>query len=224
MKLAWLNGGEKDAETNAPVAPAFVPMGEDATDEAKRIPIGSVPLMPCLGVSALPYAPDDKGHAEAVIAENVGGLPGVCVAAWDTRAHVMCANLKPGDTVLHSTGPNLAAQVQLKEDKRQVVLATTKADKKQMLLVLDGKNEKFQIAVNGAMIQIDKSGTIDMSSANGQNGITIGNDGIWLRGALILGGMTPNPALKIALCPPTGSPGGPASVPLIAAPGVSIGF
>jgi hypothetical protein len=172
----------------------------------------------------LPAAPDDTGHSEAILAENVGGMPGVCIASWDTRAAPITANMKPGDTVLHSTGPNLSAQVQLKEDKRQVVLATTKVDKKQLLLVLDGKNEKFQLVVNGAMIQIDKSGAIDMCSPNGQNGITISNDSVWIRGSIQLGGATPNPALKLALCPPTGSPGGPASVPLIAAPGVNIGF
>ena len=225
LKLAVLNAGEKDSETNAPVAEAFVPMRDDATDESARIPIGRSPMMCALGLTAMPWAPDESGHAEAIVAENVGGLPGVVIASWDTRAHAMCANLKPGDVVVHSVGPNQAAQLQLKEGKRQVVLSTTHKDKKEQLLIIaDGNSGKIQILANGAMWEINKQGETNFCSPNGQNGITVSNKNVWIRGEVLLGGSSANPAQCIMLGPITGSPGGPASVPLLPAQGVSIGM
>jgi hypothetical protein len=91
-----------------------------------------------------------------------------------------------------------------------------------MILVLDGKNDKFQIAVRGAAVQIDKDGTIAMSSPNGANSIVISNDGIQLLGKVHLGG-APAAGVAVMLGPVTGSPGGPASVPLVASKSVTVG-
>ena len=220
LVLTWLNAGERDDETNAPVAVAFKPLGEDATDEANRDPFGTVPLMNALGVIGMPSAPDDKGHAEAIVATDIGGMTGVCIAARDTRSFEMAAKMKPGDTILHSTGPNKAAQVQCKEEKRQVVIATKRKGKEeQMLAIFDGENDVVQVLAFGHMFQIDETG-IHMSSANGATGISLTNEGTHIRGELILGGMIVNPALKLALCAAAGYPLGG----IVPAPGVSIGF
>lgn len=225
FKTVWLNAGSKDPETNAPLAEAFVPMDESGTDESKRVPVGTVPLMPCLGIVAMPAAPDTNGHAEAIIAENVGGLPAVCVGGWDTRSHKMCANIKPGDLIVHSVGESQSAQLQLKDGTRQAVLATkSKKTGKQMLVVLDGEDGVIQVLANGGAFQIDADGNIAMSSPNGQNGISVTNDNVWIRGSVLLGGQKADPIWKVMLGPATGSPGGAASVPMIAAPGVNIGM
>jgi len=224
LRIVTLNGGERDKETNAPIADAFTQLTDDATDEKNREPAGLLPLMSCLGITALPYPPTKEGHAEGIAAENVGGLPGVCVAGWDTRCASITCNAKPGDTILHSTGPNKAAQVQCKEEKRQLVICTQDVDGNQQIFLLDGKNKKVQILANGAIWQIDEKGNTDICSPNGGNGITVSNDAVWLRGTVILGGANPVPAMfSIMLGPIAGSPGGPASVPLTAAKGVFIG-
>lgn len=222
LVLTWLNAGERDEETNAPVASAFIPLDETGTDESQRTPVGTVALMNCLGVIGMPAAPDQTGHAEAIIVTDIGGTPGVCVAARDSRSYSLAGNMKPGDTILHSTGPNKASQVQCKEEKRQLVLATKKPDGQQMILMLDGKNKKFQLLVNGALIQVDDKGAIDMTSPNGKNGITISNDQVWIHGKVHFNGVS-TPVKQFMVGPQTGSPGGAASVPLFAAMGITYG-
>jgi hypothetical protein len=204
--------------TGAPVAQAARQVtGPDDLEQ-----FGEIPMMQCLGVSSLPYGPTSEGWAEGVIAEGVAGRPAVCVGGWDTRTAKIVGNLRPGDTVVHSTGPSQSAQLQLKEEKRQAVLVTKDSSGTQMILVLDGKNDKFQIAVRGAAVQIDKDGTIAMSSPNGANSIVISNDGIQLLGKVHLGG-APAAGVAVMLGPVTGSPGGPASVPLVASKSVTVG-
>jgi hypothetical protein len=119
--------------------------------------------------------------------------------------------MKPGDTVVHSTGPAQAAQLQLKEEKRQAVLATKDSRKQTVAIVLDGKNDHIQIAGFGAAVQLDKNGNISMFNASGA-GIVIDGDNVTISGNLKLPGMLPG--LCLMQGPPTGSPGGPTSVPM----------
>ncbi len=215
LKIVTLNGGERAKETNAPIAGAFEQLSEDATNEADRKPVGNVPLMPCLGVIAMPYPPDKRGKAEAVIAEGLGGLPAVCVAGWDTRSFQACANMKPGDWSACSTGPNNAAQLLLKEEKRQCVLAAKKANGKQIMFMMDANTEVVQILANKATIEINKAGDINLSDGTGKAGITISGDTIHLRcSTLNIGGMVPT--FQLAQVPPL--VGFPATFPTIAIP------
>jgi hypothetical protein len=222
LKLVTLNGGERNKETNAPIAEAFTQLTADATDSENREPAGILPLMSCLGITSLPYPPTKEGHAEGIAAENVGGLPGVCVAGWDTRCAAITANAKPGDTILHSTGPNKAAQVQCKEEKRQVCLLTQKKNKKHGMVLLDGDNEVFQVLFNGAIIQINKEGAVDLIPRNGKCGITLSGDTIHLRCATLnIGGMMPT--FGLAQVPPiVGIPAVAIGTPFPCAPGINI--
>lgn len=206
LSFVRLNSGfvTVDTDTNAPATAAYSPTSDD---DADREPFGDCNLMQCLGVTSLPYGPTDSGHAEGIVAENVAGLPGVVVAAWDTRNHSIVGNLKPGDTVVHATGPSRAAQLQLKEETRQALLTTRGKNGKQLYLLLDGDERTLQVNANGALIQIDEDGTIALSSKNGANGITINDDCVHVRGNVVLGGMAPIPGQAIALCPPPGGSG-----------------
>lgn len=223
LRLVTLNGGERHKETNAPIAEAFTQLTEDATDSENREPAGVVPLMPCLGVVAMPYPPDKNGKAEGVVAEGVGGLPSVCVAGWDTRSFQACANMQPGDWGAMSTGPANASQILLKEKKRQVVLSAKKKNKKQLLLMLDGENEIFQLLVNGAVIQIDKNGRLDFSDKSGKTGISLHDGTIDLRCSVLnVGGMAPT--MAVAMVPPkVGLPMAPGGV-IPPAPCINICF
>jgi hypothetical protein len=222
LKLATLNEGKVAPSTNAPVASCFDLIGDDPND---REPLGDAPLMPCLGVTAIPYPPDADGHAEGIIATGVGGLPSVCIAGWDTRTHAIAGNAKPGDTILHSTGPSKAAQVQLKETKRQAVVVTRGTDNKQMMVLLDGKNDKIQIAGFGYIIELSQTG---IELAAGANGISINEDAVHIRGNVIVGGMVPPPGMCLAMATPAAwavlsalaAAATPGTPPLTPAPGV----
>ena len=195
-KLALLNEGKRSPATNAPLASCGDRVGDDPADQE---PLGDVPLMPCLGVTAIPYPPDAQGGAEGVVLEGVGGLPGVCVAAWDTRTFAIAGNASPGDTIVHTTGPSRAAQLQLKETKKQAVLVTRGSDGKQMMLTLDGTNDVVQVLAFGNIIEVGKRG---ISLNVGNSGIDITDDGVTIRGAnVVLGGFAVPPGAVLACAP-----------------------
>lgn len=219
IQLAIL-GASRVGPNGSPLWTPSVPIGNDVDDVSG---VGEVPAMQSLGVTSFPYPKDASGYAECLYATGVGGRDAVCFAAWDTRSAAIVGKGEPGDTFVHSTGPSLAAQLLLKERKRQAVLTTTARNGDRMALVLDGKNEKLQMLANGAMIQIDDEGGISLLDSTGK-GIRIVNGQINLIGTVVLGGGLANPALSIMLGPVTGSPGGPTSVPMVAAPGVFIGL
>jgi len=184
---------------------------------------GELPHYQALGLTAVPWPPDDTGAAEGVVAEGAGGLPGVIIGGRDSRTNAIVGNAKKGDTILHTTGPEQSAQLQLKEEKRQAVLATKDTKQKQIVLSLDGKSDTVTLAAFGYVIQVQREDGVNICSRNGKNGITVNDDVVHIRGTVVLGGMAPVPGMALMMGPVTGSPGGQASVPLIAAKGVTIG-
>jgi hypothetical protein len=221
IDIVTLGAAKIDPETGAVLVQAAQPVGSDDTGDVESY--GEVPMLQALGLTSVPYPSTDGGYCEGIVIGGVGGSDGCVAGARDTRTASIAGNAKPGDTILHTTGPNQSAQLQLKEDKRQAVLVTKKSNGEQMLLSLDGNREEMTIAINGAVFQIDKDGGIAIVDSTGKAGLTISNGVVNLFGQLVLGGMTPNPALSIMLGPVTGSPGGGAAAPMVAAPGVFIG-
>ncbi len=183
IEIVTLDGVTIDPTSGAPLVSAKQPItGDDDVED-----FGDAPLMQCLGVSSAPYGKTDDGYCEGVIAAGAGSRDAVCLGARDTRTAKIIGKLAPGDTVVHTTGPNQAAQLQLKEAKKQAVLVTKGTDGKQILLVLDGKNDKVTLSAFGMAFNFDKSTkTISLMSANGQNGLVIGDSGVQLIGQLVL--------------------------------------
>lgn len=215
VDIAILGASHVTAE-GVTVAQAVVPLSDDTHDVE---PFGEIDLMSCLGVSALPWPQDKTGHAECVIARNCGGRDAVGIGGRDTRSSKIVGKMKPGDTVVHSTGPNQAAQLQLKEEKKQAALVSEDSDGHTMMVILDGKNNRIQITGFGNMIELSPTGINIVSVGD----VLINGKTVAIAGSVILGGLTPNPAMKI-MTAPTASPGGVASLPMIPAPGVSIGL
>jgi hypothetical protein len=209
ISLVRLDSGFVNAQTNAPQVSAYDTTGANSDD---RQPFGDVPLMQCLGVASLPSAPDDSGYAEGIILEDVAGLPGVVVSAWDTRTFSVFGNLEAGDTVLHSTGPQKAAQVLCKEAKRQVVMSTlAKKDGSAMQVIVDGDSGKIQITAHGKIIELGPDG---ISLENGNCGISLTSAGIQLRGQIQLGGMVVPPGHTMAIATPVSWAIVPGAIPL----------
>jgi hypothetical protein len=171
----------------------------------------------CLGASSLPYPKDDKGYAEAVVATGCGGRDAIVIGARDTRTADTVGALEPGDTVLHSTGPNQAAQVQCREKTRQVLLATKDSGGEGIMLMLDGSAKKVVIMAFGSSIEMSPDG-VSITSA-GQ--FTVNAPVIALMGHVLPGGSNAMQGMAFMVGPMTGSPGGPASVPLMPAMGIS---
>jgi hypothetical protein len=172
---------------------------------------GDAPVFAALGIVAMPYPADDNGGAQFIVANDVTGLDGAVIGGRDTRTSKIVGNLKPGDTVVHSTGPKMAAQLQLKEDKRQAVLVSKDTRGQTMVAMLDGVNDKVQIAAFGGIIELSRENGIVLS--HGGAGLQIKDGVISQTGTIVLGGRTPT-------LPVLAGASGPAGV---ATPGVFVG-
>lgn len=178
---------------------------------------GLVDVLQTLGITSAPWPADDSGFAEGLVLRNAGNRNALIVGARDTRTAGALGTVRPGDTVLHSTGPEQAAQVQCKESKRQVVAYTKDTDGQGMVVMLDGKNNKVQVLARGAVLEILDNGDCRFLNKSGTGFIFQGSDIIPV-GTLHLPGMPPGMVLMCG--PPTGSPGSVASVPMFAVLGV----
>lgn len=158
-------------------------VGEDGEN------FGDVDHFNALGVTARPWPASDDGHAEAVAIEYVGGADAVCVGGRDARTAKVYGALAPGDSCLHSTGPEQAAQVVCKEESRTVALVTKGPDGKNIVLVVDGQNERVQVFGFGHAIEMSRDQGIVLSSGDATLQIHAGV--ISLVGTVVLGGRIP---------------------------------
>lgn len=212
-----IGGASKVGSTGAILWQPSSPLTDSESDVESH---GESQVYQSLGLSSMNWPKDGNGYAELLIAKGVPGLNAICLGGRDTRSAKIVGKMKPGDTVLHSTGPNQAAQVQLKEEKRQAVLITEDADGFNQMVLLDGKNKKLQILANGAAFEMDKDGGVSLFDSTGKAGIVAKNGKLSLLGNLVIGnGQNP---MSLMAGPPTGSPGGPASVPLVAVKGITV--
>lgn len=161
---------------------------EASDDDADKEPLDDGDVFQGLGLTSMPYPADDDGYAEGVCARGSGARDVVWLGARDTRTAAAVGNLKAGDTCLHSTGPQQAAQIQCKEDKRQALMATKASNGKSMLVLLDGTNDKFQVSLGGMVIDMSaKDKTMTLSNGAGASIMMQGNT-IALNGNVITGG------------------------------------
>ena len=135
-------GASKLGANGAPLWSPVLAVGNDNDDVEG---FGDCQVFQGLGHYAMPWPKDENGYAQAVIARNVGGRDAIVLGATDTRVANIAGKLKPGDNVFASIGPNQAAQLQLKEEKRQAALLTEDVEGFTQLIMLDGKARKLQI-------------------------------------------------------------------------------
>jgi hypothetical protein len=198
-----------------PLWQADVPDGKGGQVEG----FGEIGVYQALGFSSMPHEATDDGNVEAVVLRNCGGRNAVCIGARDTRNADIVGKLGPGDAAMYATGPKgqAVAQVQVKSKKRQAVLYTLDTHGEGITVLVDGKNNKVQIAGMGATIEIDKGGDISMIGKSG-NGILIQESGVHIKGKLKVAGLLPGFAVMQG--PQAGSPGGGAAAPMKAVEGI----
>jgi hypothetical protein len=173
-----------DEETNAPRVQADMELeGED------KEPFGEVDLYGALGVTALPHPASEDGHAEGILARGTGNSNGAIVASRDTRTAQTTAELGPGETCVHATGPDFEARTFYKDG----VIAHIVDDN--FVVVQDAENESYTVAAFGMAIQMSRKGGIVLET--GGAGISIKNGVVHIRGKVILGGMAGSPATAV---------------------------
>ena len=123
---------------------------------------GEVNVACSLGITALPAPVGDDGiGAEGLIVENVGGLNGHCVSAWDTRCAEVVGQMSPGDTCLHGT--HLDAAKRAKVFCKENLLAMLVGD--DLMFSLDneddptnGRNKTASLMAFGSAFQMSEEG------------------------------------------------------------------
>jgi hypothetical protein len=206
-------------ESGVPLVQAVIPIGNDNDDVE---PFGEIESFQCGGVFNLPWPKTKEGHAEGLAILNVGGRDAVLVGSRDVRTAKIVGKMKPGDTVICSTGPQMAAQLQLKEEKRQCVLATKDSKGETMMAILDGKNDEAQILACGNVFKMSRADGIVLTDSTGK-GIQIKDGTFRFLCEVMLPGIAPNPAMRLMMGPAIGSPGGVASAPMFPVKGVTCG-
>jgi hypothetical protein len=149
---------------------------ENVSDKEKGEDFGEMPIACALGITALPAPPSDDGTcAEGIIEPDVGGFPGVVVAAWDARTTDVAGQLSPGDTCLHGTHADATkrAKVFCKENLAAVIVGNDLA------LTLDRGAKAVTLAAFGHVLQVSEN-SILLAEKSGGNWIELkgGNNSI----------------------------------------------
>lgn len=163
--------------------------GAAVSPEGDAPDYGDAPWFACLGVTAVPYPADENGGAQFIVSDDVPGVDGAVIGGRDTRSAKIVGNLKPGDTCVHSTGPQQAAQLQLKEEKRQAVLVSKDTRGQTIVVSIDGKNDQINITGFEHTLEISREQGIVIT--DGGAGIQIKNGVVSIWGTVVLGGRTP---------------------------------
>jgi hypothetical protein len=165
-----------------------------------------------LGITAVPWEADKSGSAQGIACTEIPGIGAVIVGACDTRTSAIYGKLEAGDTCVHSTGPSQAAQVVLKEKKKQACVLSKDLSDNTIGLLVDGINERIQLLGFKLLFQFSREDGV-MIGDGGAN-IMI-KDGVgMLVGTWIFGGTTP--IGPVCGCATAATPPGPAT------PGVPI--
>lgn len=183
------------------------PVAEDGTAPD----YGAAPYFCGLGEVAIPWPADDDGSAEAIIATDVPGMDGAVVGMRDVRIADIVGNMEPGDKASFSVGPQKSAMSLYRERKRQVLHRTKDSRGKDVVILMDGTNDKVQIAAFGLAFEMSREQGFVMS--DGGATIQVKGGVIALTGTVVLGGR--NPTLPVLA-----GASGPAGV---ATPGVFVG-
>lgn len=166
LRIAKVGASERDPNTGLPLAQVV----SDITNDIFAS-VDNVPIYQALGVTASPYPADVDDHCEAFVVEDVAGLDYAVIGFRDPRAATIYGAIRPGDTVLHSTGPNLAAQVLLKEEEKQVAMMTKASDGKDCGIIIDGGVDEINITGFGCLINMKGSGQITIGNKLGSFGL-----------------------------------------------------
>lgn len=182
ITLAIAGASELDASLNTVVTHFKDTGGND---------ISGVNVYGQLGVSAMPYTADDDGDtgAEFLTITDMN----IAFAARDTRVADVYGDLKPGDTVIHSTGPEHAARVFCKEESKEVTIMSKDSDGDDCYITINGSEDAIQATIAGygfemsaeagikmmtdkAYIEIDTDGRVTLNGSALQLGNTqLGN-------------------------------------------------
>ncbi len=176
-----IGSAARDPSTNELLVQAKTAQAGDTPDDAPGF--DNAPVFGQLGVSANPWPADERGNAQA-LKGDAAGFNGVINGMRDARVAGVVEELGPGETCVHSTGPDFDSRLFLKKQLWALMIGDDCA------VTMDRENERFTISCFGMIFE--------MSTANGCT-LTTGGATLQLKDALarimagttVLGGQSP---------------------------------
>jgi hypothetical protein len=211
-----IGAARRDPKTNTVLVQAKGAQIGQTADDAPGF--DDAPIFGALGITAIPWKADDRGNAQGIADTGIPGHNAVITSIRDARAAGIVEELSPGETAIHSTGPDFDAKLFL---KKQLFAAMVGDD---CAIVMDRENQRFTVSCFGMHFE--------MSAANGcvltSGGATLQLMGptASLMGQVVLGGRIPMFSLLYGQVPGQPVTGMPVPVPNAALPamGVFIGI
>lgn len=181
--ICTVGASEQNSSTSVLSAQCIGSASDDPTLESEAEQY-QADVFGALGVTSMPYPKDDTGYAEAYVDTTRGNV----IAMRDTRVASIVGQMDPGDTVIHSTGPNQAARIFLKEDSGTVAIMG-KNNGADFGLILDGATGKIQtVSADGSVSEA--GGASQTIAAGGKAWITVNEDGVQIVGGKITLGVS----------------------------------
>lgn len=199
LDICTLGAAKINGQTNVMTVEVSRDTGLD--DESE--PLGTAPMVSCLGVTAMPAPPTAEGHAEGVTLSPCGPYTTAVIGGADTRSADVVGQLTPGDTALHGTHADAdkRASVFCKENLLAILVGNDTA------VVIDRENKAITVNdANGNQVEISKDGGIMLLESGGawlqlKGGlVTISGSSLNICGAASIGNAAASP---VALAVPT---------------------
>lgn len=182
-----LGASEVDSENGAATAQC-VP--------ASGAPYNETPVFQCLGVTSIaaPAEVDADGEvtdaAQGIMLTGLSGADGVLIGARDTRHDNPAGAMSPGETCVHSTGKGFESRLLCKD---QLVCLIVGDD---TVLLLDRKERKFQVAIDGMIVEASRENGISMAEPGGA-ALVLKDGNATLKGKAVFLGENPTAAVGV---------------------------
>lgn len=215
--LVDIGSARRDDKTNAVLVQAKSTQIGDSPDEAPGF--DGAPVFGALGITAMPWPADDRGNAQGLVEEGVPGHNGVITNMRDARAAGVVQELGPGETAIHSTGPDFDSLVLLKKQLAAIMVGDD------CTIVLDRENKKFAVSCFGFHFEMSPANGITLTTGQGAT-IQLFGPIASVMGQVVLGGRVPMfqiPYLSVPSQPLIGMPGPQGAQIGLPAMGVFIG-
>ena len=204
MDLVDIGAASLDPKTNTVLVQAKSAQIGSTPDDAPGF--DNTPVFGQLGVMAVPWGADERGNAQGTVDESIPGHNGVITSIRDARAAGVVQQLGPGETAIHSTGPDFDSLVLLKKQLAAIMVGDDCA------IVMDRENKRFSVSCFGLHFEMSAANGITMTTGAGATTQLFGAINS-VMGQVVLGGRVPTfqvPYLAVPNVPLVGTPPPPA--------------
>lgn len=196
--LVDIGAARRDASTNTVLVQAkSAPIGTTPDDAPS---FDDTPVFGALGITAVPWGADERGNAQAIVDESVPGHNGVITSIRDSRSAGVVEELGPGETAIHSTGPDFDSVVLLKKQLAAIMVGDDCA------IVMDRENKRFTVTCFGLHLELSEANGFVVTTGQGATSQLYGATNSQM-GQLVLGGRTPVAPVAYSLTPVVGTSG-----------------